>query len=198
VSVRKVPVIVRWSMIAAAAASVLLLGASPASASVSNGLPVATAGASVSKHATRIMNNTKEIGYAGLSASDASAASTTDGFQWATKGTPPSGLSGCTTGYEVEICFQKYGDKVWVRNTSLLYAEYGHYSNWLRDNNSNWVFWRNGDCGVDFNGWGYCNKDMYEDSSHNALGGYGSGIRLYPCDFEFGCTSYYTWVRNNA
>ena len=194
---RKVPVTVKWSMIAAAAASVVL-GANSASASVSNGLPVATA-ASASPHSTMTVNNAKEIGHAGPSASDVSAASTTDGFQWATKGTPSSSdLSGCTTGYEVEICFAKYGDKVWVRNSSLLSAEYGHYSNWLRDNNSNWVFWRNGDCGVDFTGWGYCNKDFYEDSSHNALGGYGSGIRSYPCDYEFGCTSYYSWIRNNG
>lgn len=197
-NVRKLPVTATWSMIAAAAASIGLLGASPASASVTNGLHADTAGASASQNSAMTVRNAREVSYTGRIATGVSAASTTDGFEWATKGTPPSDLSGCTSGYEVEICFQKYGDKIWVKNNSITNAQWGHYSNWLRDNNSNWKFWRNGDCGVDFIGWGYCDKDFYEDSTKNAKGGYGSGVRLYPCDGDYGCTSYYGWVRNNA
>jgi hypothetical protein len=149
----------------------MMLGARPASASPIHSLRAGTARAS---------------------------ASTTDGAQRATKGTPPSGLSGCIEEFPVEICFQKHGDKIWVKNNSLTTIEYGHYSNWLRDNNSNWVFWRNGDCRVEFTGWGYCDKDFYEDGTKNARHGYGSGVRLYPCDSYSGCSSYYSWVRNNA
>jgi hypothetical protein len=179
VRVRKTLTITRLSVAAAAAMAVVLTGISPASASV---------------------GETSSATTAASGASDVAAASTTDGTQSATHGTPAAGsLSGCTTGYHMEICFEKYGDKIWVNNEDLLSSEYGHYSNWLRDSSGAWTFWRNGNCIVDYNGWGYCNKDFYEDSSYNVVGGQGSGVRLYPCDVEFGCTSsLYGWVRNNG
>lgn len=126
-------------------------------------------------------------------------AQSTDGTQYANPGSPSSleVLEGttCQAGDGVTACFQRYGDIVWVHNYSGGNVVRAHWSNWLWDGDS-WEFWRNGDCVMEWEGWGYCNKDFYEDSSVNAYGSTGSGIRVYPgnWDLDHG----YKWVRNSA
>jgi hypothetical protein len=109
----------------------------------------------------------------------------------------------CTGNYLVDTCFQKYGDKIWVRDLDPdnLYV-YAYWENYLRDSSGTWRLYRWGRC-EDHLGyaatWTYCDKSFYEDqTSPNALNGMGSGIRLYACFETGGCPTGYVWVRNNA
>lgn len=127
------------------------------------------------------------------------AADTTDGTQLATPGNPTDddvfSNQECNNGPEVGACFQRSGDRIWVwdggDNGLVVRA---HWSNWLWDGSS-WVLYRNGDCKISWKGWGYCDKDFYEDSSANADGSTGSGVRVYACNWD--CTNGYKWARNN-
>ncbi|MFD2078576.1 hypothetical protein SAMN05421678_11367 [Actinopolymorpha cephalotaxi] len=109
-------------------------------------------------------------------------------------GTPPSFASGeCVTGRGSKVCFKRHGDVIWVQST----AGDARWENWLR-NSTGWHKWRSGECTNTHIGWGYCNKDFYEDSSKNILGGYGSGLRLQSCPVNTGYCSPQIWIRNNA
>jgi hypothetical protein len=114
-------------------------------------------------------------------------------------GTPPSSVvdaKWCSSDADwAHACFQRHGDVIWVDNDSGEHVK-ARWENWLRNADGTWVFYRGGECIATTWGWGYCNENLYEDSSHNAVGGHGSGIRLYTC---YGaCDPDYQWVRNTA
>ncbi|SCL72159.1 hypothetical protein GA0070606_5974 [Micromonospora citrea] len=106
----------------------------------------------------------------------------------------------CQGGPGGRSCFQKYGDKIWVVDSYTNgRGHYAQWENWLH-NGSTWVLYRRGTCGnaLTTGVWGYCNKEFYENgTSPNAVGGRGSGIRLYSCDALVGCQGY-TWIVNNG
>lgn len=118
-------------------------------------------------------------------------------------GTPPSGVidaKWCSSySYpsqsDAHACFQRSGDVIWIDNAVGDNVK-AHWENWLEQADGTWVFYRDGDCLSTTYGWGYCNEDFYEDTSHNAVGGHGSGIRLYTCVGD--CNPDYQWVRNNT
>ena len=144
-----------------------------------------------------------------IAASQVSAASTHVAPATATTvhkskpGTPPSSVvdaKWCSSySYPSEsdahACFQRSGDVIWIDNAVGDNVK-AHWENWLENASGTWTFYRDGDCLSTTYGWGYCNEDFYEDSSHNADGGYGSGIRLYTCVGD--CNPDYQWVRNNT
>ncbi len=108
------------------------------------------------------------------------------------------------THYFVTGCFQKHGDFIWVQDgEGDGYPVSIVWENYLRDADGNWRLYRDGECKnyLSAPNWGYCNKEFYEDqTSPNAIGGTGSGIRLYPCIISggyTGCSSSYKWLRNN-
>lgn len=98
------------------------------------------------------------------------------------------------------VCFQPYGD-VWMVSTSP--TDSGRISvqweNRLRNASGAWVTYRTGQCINDLgrDQIGVCNKDYYENSSYNALGGYGSMIRYKACT-SVACTNFLPWQYNNA
>jgi hypothetical protein len=114
-------------------------------------------------------------------------------------GTPPSSVvdaKWCSSDHDwAHACFQRHGDVIWIDNNSGEHVK-ARWENWLRNADGTWVYYRGGNCISTTWGWGYCNENFYEDSSLNAVGGHGSGIRLYTC---YGvCDSNYQWVRNNT
>ena len=114
-------------------------------------------------------------------------------------GTPPSSVvdaKWCSSDADwAHACFQRHGDVIWVDNNSGEHVKV-RWENWLKNADGTWVFYRDGDCVSTAWGWGYCNENFYEDTSHNAAGGHGSGIRLYTCCGE--CDPNYQRVRNNS
>lgn len=121
----------------------------------------------------------------------------------AVAGTPPTWASGqCYTNSTVKACFQPYGDKIWVLDTaSDGYAGNASWENLLRNSSGAWDtrVYRSGNCAnhLTANHWGYCNYDFYEDTTTNAFGGQGSGIRVFPWAANAGQTGY-AWVRNDG
>jgi hypothetical protein len=120
-----------------------------------------------------------------------------DGVAIAVAGTP-GGIydSDCMTVTGGIACFQRYGDKVWVKHTGSTAAA-ASYENYLWDGGA-WSLYRWGYCynSLAAGKWGYCNKDFYEDQTNpNAYGSKGSGVRLYVCLSS--CSAGYVWVRNN-
>ncbi|MFF9607875.1 hypothetical protein ACF1GY_37465 [Streptomyces sp. NPDC014684] len=103
-----------------------------------------------------------------------------------------------TTG--ATACFEKYGDKIWIKATASRSDILAMWENYLRDSSGSWgdFPYREGSCENHLGSgrWGYCNKDFYEDSTDpNARGGQGSGIRLWACAAQ--CAGY-VWIRNNG
>ena len=100
-----------------------------------------------------------------------------------------------------EACFQLHGDKIWVRDDLVDgHAAVGAWQNYLRDPSGTWVLYRYGRCDnkMGAGSWGVCDKNFYEDTtSPNALGGTGSGLRLFACT-SVDCIFPYAWIRNNA
>ncbi|WP_245266972.1 hypothetical protein [Saccharomonospora piscinae] len=83
---------------------------------------------------------------------------------YAVAGTPPSRSElRCAVGPKVEICYQAYGDRWWVRD---LEAD-GASSAVKWENFRNGSFYRNGICVTSLGQgvWGQCNKNYYEDSA---------------------------------
>ncbi len=134
-------------------------------------------------------------------ASASPASASTDGNQSATAGTPPQLDSAQCHEIDASVaCFEPSGDKIWVLDHKADgKAAAGYWENYLRDSAGDWIIYRNGQCTnhLTAGNWGYCNYDFYEDTSSNADGGKGSGIRVYPCT-ETGPITSYTWVRNNG
>ncbi|MEU9465019.1 hypothetical protein [Streptomyces sp. NPDC048312] len=100
-------------------------------------------------------------------------------------------------------CFVKYGDVLGVTylawegepvRTSV------QWTNRLKNAAGAWVTYRQGECFND-NGfasdWAVCNKDFYESSSVNALGGKGSQISIKFCRKGV-CVSPSGWINNDA
>ncbi len=129
------------------------------------------------------------------------ASASTDGNQSAkaAAGPPTFGSDICEENEASTTCFEPYGDKIWVYDAKADgKAAAGYWQNYLEDSAGNWHLYRDGQCvnHLSEGHWGYCNYDFYEDTSHNAEGGYGSGVRVYPC-IENGVIGDYVWVRNN-
>ncbi|WP_412074691.1 hypothetical protein ACLF6K_00540 [Streptomyces xanthophaeus] len=98
------------------------------------------------------------------------------------------------------VCFQKYGD-VWKVGRS--YYETSRTSvqwvNQLKNSSGSWVTYREGECFNDLghSTFGTCNKDYYENSSRNALGGYGSRLAFKAC-LVSSCSAQSPWVYNDS
>ncbi|BCJ70301.1 hypothetical protein [Polymorphospora rubra] len=96
------------------------------------------------------------------------------------------------------VCFQKYGD-VWMVTRSVL--ETGNtsvqWANQLLNASGSWATYREGQCinALGHSTFGVCNKDYYENSSRNALGGYGSRLRFRACSTT--CSAWTPWFTNN-
>lgn len=91
----------------------------------------------------------------------ASAAATLE-IDRAKKGTYPGGLS-CVTVTGAQACFEAYGDKWWVKDTS----SDGASAVVIWDNYRNGSLYRQGECQnrMGAGSWGVCNKNYYEGSN---------------------------------
>lgn len=80
---------------------------------------------------------------------------------YAVAGSVPGGLE-CTAITGAKICFEKDGDKWWVKDTKQDGASAVAY--WI--NIRNLATYREGACvnSLGYNKWGVCNKNYYEDS----------------------------------
>ena len=120
----------------------------------------------------------------------------------AVAGTPPTFSSGqCAEIDASKACFEPSGDKIWVYDALADgKAAAGYWENYLRNSAGDWIIYRNGKCTNHLTAgtWGYCNYDFYEDTSLNADGDYGSGVRVYPCTENGAIGTGYAWVRNNG
>ncbi|GHH80465.1 hypothetical protein GCM10018781_60900 [Kitasatospora indigofera] len=110
-------------------------------------------------------------------------------------------LSGYTDGGF--SCFQKYGDVLQVRTGASdangnIRRMSVQWKNELKDKNGNWNLYRYGECfndlGTDL--YGVCNKDFYEDSTTNKLGGKGSRLAIKHC-IQGVCEPWSIWFRND-
>ncbi|MBB5079766.1 hypothetical protein [Nonomuraea endophytica] len=104
----------------------------------------------------------------------------------------------CINGQGATACFQKPGDMLWVQKTSSrpwATAKAQVYA-WDRQR---WRYIKTLYCSIDsrwaVGQWGYCNFDIWEDSTRNTWGGYGSGVRLRAVTNTGEST--YRWIRNN-
>jgi hypothetical protein len=125
---------------------------------------------------------TAGIGLAAVAAAGLMApspASAAGDYEWdtAVAGSPPSFRSGdCASRSGVTACFEKNGDKWWVKDT----AADGHSAtaSWYNLLGPNLVTYRQGSCvnKLGSGKWGVCNKDYYEFNTQNP---YGTGSYLY-------------------
>jgi hypothetical protein len=97
-------------------------------------------------------------------------------------------------------CFHRNGDLIYVKDTSGNgQAAYVYWENYLRTSSGTWKLRRYGTCtNYSVGVVGSCDYNFYEDTTLNAFGGHGSGVRVWICQKGSGCTSNYVWVRNNA
>jgi hypothetical protein len=83
----------------------------------------------------------------------------------AVPGSPPAGLpSTQDPRNKTKICWKHNGDRIYVINYSSPWGVWGYWRNYWPNDNS---FYRQGVCyatNLGRNNWGYCNKDMHEDS----------------------------------
>lgn len=106
---------------------------------------------------------------------------------------------------EAAGCFRKYGDSWYVQDEGADGLQtYVKWTNQLYNSSGNWVNYRTGTCHNQLGAynWGVCNKDYYEDSSVNALGGVGSRVSFEVCVdgvISDTCVAYAGgWVYNDA
>lgn len=99
-------------------------------------------------------------------------------------------------------CFQPHGDLIWVKDISNNNrSAYVYWQLYLRTSSGSWKLRRAGTCSSSSQTVGYwaeCDYDFYEDTTLNAYGGKGSGVRVYVCQYGDGCSHDYVWVRNNG
>ncbi|MFB7496620.1 hypothetical protein ACFC09_18360 [Streptomyces sp. NPDC056161] len=126
-------------------------------------------------------------------------------YEWDTAeaGSPPSGMA-CVDLTGSTACFQKYGDKWWVKDTD----PDGHSAtaSWKNTlwNGSAWILYRQGSCvnKLGAGKWGVCNKDYYEQSSKNYYGYPGSSLAWQACIYDstagtwHGCSNEASEVNN--
>ncbi|QFZ18783.1 hypothetical protein [Saccharothrix syringae] len=82
----------------------------------------------------------------------------------AVPGSPPAGLPCTKDPYnKTKMCWQHSGDIIWVINYSSHWGAYGYWWNYYPTDGD---FYRQGRCisYLAYNTWGYCNKDMHENS----------------------------------
>lgn len=89
-------------------------------------------------------------------------------YEWntASAGSPPSGMT-CVSMTGAKACFEKYGDKWWVEDTSADgHSATASWQNWLNTSDRYYEY-RTGSCvnKLGAGHWGVCNKDYYEDTS---------------------------------
>ncbi|EHK88656.1 hypothetical protein ACWGRK_08450 [Saccharomonospora azurea] len=79
------------------------------------------------------------------------------------KGTPPSSGVQCLSVTGAQACFENYGDKWWVKDTS----SDGASAVVIWDNYRNGSLYRQGECQnrMGAGSWGVCNKNYYEGSN---------------------------------
>jgi hypothetical protein len=114
-------------------------------------------------------------------------------------------FDGCTGIVRVNVealaCFQKYGDIWWVtqmRPNSFPIREISvQWVNELQNSRGEWVIYRQGQCYYEGTSVARCNKNYYENSSKNALGGYGSRLAFKACVTGRGCSALSPWVYND-
>jgi hypothetical protein len=128
-------------------------------------------------------------------------------YEWntATAGSPPSGMR-CVSMTGAEACFEKNGDRWWVRDTAS--DSHSATASWENDlfDGIQWRLYRQGSCvnKLGYGRWGACNKDYYESGSTNELGGKGSQLDWQACVYDsadgswHGCSTDIAWVDNNA
>jgi hypothetical protein len=100
-----------------------------------------------------------------------------------------------------QVCYVPSAERIYVYDAwKDGYAVSAQWENYLRDPNGNWVLYRRGHCtnSLGFGNWGYCQKNFYQDDTYpNAVGGQGSGLRIYACLANVVCNGTETWVRND-
>ncbi len=120
----------------------------------------------------------------------------------AVAGSPPAFSSGQCAEIDASVaCFEPSGDKIWVYDAKADgAAAAGYWENYLKNSAGQWLYYRYGKCTnhLGAGSWGYCNYDFYEDTSLNADGGKGSGVRVYPCTENGAIGDVYAWVRNDG
>jgi hypothetical protein len=103
--------------------------------------------------------------------------------------------SGAPDGIGASVCFQPYGDLLYVDDTQGdNHAAYMYWENWQNDRSGHAVLVRYGRCydrlGAAAYGEAVCAKNFYEDSTHpNAVGGEGSWLTFAACEVDVGCTA---------
>ncbi|NUT50922.1 MAG: hypothetical protein HOV94_26995 [Saccharothrix sp.] len=144
------------------------------------------------------------LGGAVLSASSASADVGVQTYELdyasPASGEPPVAGTLCDSQL-LRVCFAKYGDVWWVKDTT----NDGYYNLELQWENrlfdgSAWFLYREGSCTsqLGYNNYGTCNKDYYESSSLNKWDSYGSQVRFRPCTGASSCGSWSSWIDNDA
>lgn len=108
------------------------------------------------------------------------------------------GSTVCISGHGANACFKKPGDVLMIKKTSSRFWALASADVFAWDR-TRWRYIKTLECEVGtfwpVGRWGKCNFDIWEDSTRNTWGGYGSGIRLY-AESDTGITTY-RWVRNN-
>jgi hypothetical protein len=94
--------------------------------------------------------------------------------------------------YGANVCFQPYGDLLWVNDTQADgNSAYIYWENWQADSTGIVYLVRYGRCYNRLgsaNGWAVCDKDFVETTtSPNDVGGEGSWIDFAPCVVNEGC-----------
>ncbi|MET9451768.1 hypothetical protein [Streptomyces cinerochromogenes] len=124
-------------------------------------------------------------------ANPVTAAPAVQAYEWDTAvsgGTPPQDcLANAISRTGSEACFERYGDVLWVKDTSADgHSATNSWDNYLADSGGNWTLYRQGSCvnKLGSGKWGYCNKDFYENSSANAYGGRGSSVDYAACVYD--------------
>ncbi|MFJ8795802.1 hypothetical protein [Streptomyces sp. NPDC102462] len=96
-------------------------------------------------------------------------------------------------------CFRKNGDQWFIYDGSAGGWPSVDWENQLVDKDGIWHSYRSGECvnPWPYDNWGVCNKDYYESSTLNKLGGRGSQVRFRLCQ-DGGCTRWSAWIDNNG
>ncbi|WP_329375092.1 hypothetical protein [Streptomyces sp. NBC_01483] len=120
-------------------------------------------------------------------------------------GIPQGTICGPSDTFGNQACFRKNGDQWFVYDGSedLLSPEAEWQNRLAYDNGNTWQnspIYRSGSCENLWpaGNWGVCNKDYYESSSLNKIGGHGSQVRFRLCPNRDFCSGWSGWIDNNG
>ncbi|MFI0710512.1 hypothetical protein ACH4SK_07605 [Streptomyces inhibens] len=126
------------------------------------------------------------------------------GWYSAGAGAPEDAICGPSDFDGNRACFRKNGDQWFIYDGAAdLMTPYVDWQNRLAYDNGTWQSspYRSGRCENlwPYDNWGVCNKDYYESSTRNKIGGHGSQVRFRLCLRESsGCsTGWSEWIDNN-